>query len=263
MKTNLPIVTLLTDFGTEDGYVGAIKGILLRHQPDLQIVDITHNIEAYNIRQAAFAIVNYAYYYPKGTIHIVVVDPGVGSKRKGLIIKAASQYFIGPDNGVFSFLFQEENFKAFEIDESMVSSTISPTFHGRDVFAPAALKLCEGYTPDQFCHPASNISAFYDSYTKISDREFTLKVIHIDHFGNLVLNFKMTDWEAIGSPQDIKTQIKHCFIYGIKQTFSEVEEGQILVIWDSSGFLQISQFMGDASRLLHMSVGDEVRLLIE
>jgi S-adenosylmethionine hydrolase len=257
------IVTLLTDFGTEDGYAGAMKGILAGSQSDVQIIDISHDIEPYNIRQAAFALFNYAFHYPDKSIHIVVIDPGVGSNRKGIVVESSGQFFIGPDNGVFSFVYRHGPFKAYEIDEKSPGTRISSTFHGRDVFAPAALKIIEGNFSAQTYPEVKNVISFYENYEEVSESDYLLKVIHVDHFGNLILNYTRSDWESLASPKNIKLQIRHCFLYGIKNTFSEVDEGQIVATWDSSGFLQISQYRGSAAHLLHMNVGDEVHLRIE
>ena len=263
MDKTKSIITLLTDFGTEDGYAAAMKGVLLSSGGDVRIIDVSHDIAPYDIRQAAFSLLNYAFHFPPGTIHIVVIDPGVGSDRKGIVVESSQRFFIGPDNGVFSFIYHQGKFKAFEIDERSLGTQISPTFHGRDVFAPVALNIIAGQFPDRFFPELQNVISFYDYYEEISGTDYLLKVIHVDHFGNLILNYTRSDWESISGAGSIKLQLKHCFLYGIKNTFSEVDEGQIIATWDSSGFLQIGQYKGNASYQLHMNVGDEVHLKIE
>ncbi|OGB69291.1 MAG: hypothetical protein A2Y94_00315 [Caldithrix sp. RBG_13_44_9] len=256
------IVTLLTDFGTEDGYVGAIKGVILREYPLAQLTDISHSITAFNFRQAAFSLLNYAYYFPVGTIHLVVVDPGVGSSRQGLVIKSSDYYFVGPDNGVFSHIFQSAAFTAWRIREDLFGQNVSPTFHGRDVFAPAVVRLLKKESPEVFCEPVEHLYSFYESYEVLDDCHYRLKVIQVDHFGNLILNFNLSEWRNLGSPPDIRVQINHSFLYGIKKTFAEVDQGQIVLTWDSRGFLQIAQNCGNASHALKMKEGDHILLTI-
>jgi S-adenosyl-L-methionine hydrolase (adenosine-forming) len=256
------IVTLLTDFGTEDGYVGAMKGVILQGFPSAQVIDISHDIAAFNVRQAAFSLINYAYYFPAGSIHLVVVDPGVGSSRQGLILRSPDYYFVGPDNGVFSYIYQSGSFTAWRIREDFFGQRVSPTFHGRDVFAPAVVRLLKKESPEVFCEPVEHLSSFYESYEVLDDHHYRLKVIHIDHFGNLILNFTLSEWRDLGSPSDIRIQIDHSFIYGIKKTFAEVDQGQMALTWDSRGFLQIAQNCGNASRALRMKEGDHILLTI-
>lgn len=254
--TKTSIVTLLTDFGTEDGYSGAMKGVILRDFPEATIVDISHEIQPFNYQQAAFSLLNYAFYFPAGTIHVVVVDPGVGSSRNGLIIKTSDYFFIGPDNGVFSYIYESKSFEAWKIREELFGHRVSPTFHGRDIFAPAAVRLLHGESPESFCESVEHLHSFYQNYEVIDDHCYRLKVIHIDHFGNLILNFTMTDWKEIGSPPDIRIQINHSFLYGLKKTFAEVDAGQLLMTWDSRGFLQIAQNGGNAARTLQKKEND-------
>ncbi len=213
------IVTLLTDFGTEDGYGGAMKGVILRDFPDATVVDISHDIQPFNYRQAAFSLMNYAFYFPAGTIHLVVVDPGVGSSRNGLIIKTSDYYFIGPDNGVFSYIYESKSFEAWKIREELFGEQVSPTFYGRDIFAPAAVRLLQGESPGSFCESVEHLHSFYQSYEVLDERRYRLKVIHVDHFGNLILNFTIADWIEMGRPSDVKIQIEHSFFIRHQENF--------------------------------------------
>lgn len=250
------IVTLLTDFGTEDGYSGAMKGVILRDFPEATVVDISHEIQPFNYRQAAFSLLNYAFYFPEGTVHLVVVDPQVGSSRQGLIIQASGHYFIGPDNGVFSYIYESKSFKAWKIREELFGQQVSPTFHGRDIFAPAAVRLLQGKAPASFCEAVEHLYSFYQGYEVLSENRYRLKVLHVDHFGNLILNFTVTDWKEMGSPPEVRIQINHSFLYGIKKTFADVEVGQLVLTWDSQGFLQIAQNGGNAARTLQKKEND-------
>lgn len=260
MKSGKPIITLLTDFGTEDGYVGAMKGVILSGVPDATIVDISHNIEPYNVRQAAYTLLNYAHLFPGDTIHLIVVDPGVGTGRKGLVVQMGDYFFIAPDNGVFSFITREHSFRAWEIDEKLFGIKISSTFHGRDIFAPAAVRIANGENPSDFGKKVSEIVSFYEPFQLLSPGECLLKILHVDHFGNLILNFSKGDLQKLGDPQNIKIRLKQGFLYGIKNTFGEAGKGQLLALWDSIGFLQISQNQGNAAAALNLGVGDQVIL---
>ena len=261
-KSPVPLVTLLTDFGTADGYVGAMKGVLMQSLPNAKLIDISHEIKPFNYRQAAFALLNYAFYYPKETIHIVVVDPGVGSERKGLVVKTSNYYFVGPDNGVFSFVYQKDKFQAYEIDLLKFGSEISATFHGRDIFVPAAVRILKKEKLEDFCHPINHVSSFYEPYSQANDGRIALKVIHIDHFGNLILNFNKSNWNDFGKPSKVKLQINDFLIFGIKHSFSDVDQGELVLIWDSQGFLQLAQNKGNAASTLQMKVGDTLRLIL-
>ena len=263
MQSREPIVTLLTDFGTEDGYAGAMKGVLYRGIPGVRVVDISHRIEPYNVRQAAFTLLNYYRFFPAGTVHIIVIDPGVGTKRQGLVVQTEKYWFIGPDNGVFSFMYRWESFRAFRIRSSEFGGEVSPTFHGRDIFAPAAVRLLQGQDAGQFAETVSQLESFDEPIQRMPDGSFILKVIHIDHFGNLILNFHRDDWKRLGEPKNVRIRFKKGFLFGIKNTFGDTQPGQLLCLWDSSGFLQIAQNRGNAAEMLQMAVGDEVTLFIQ
>lgn len=255
-------ITLLTDFGTEDGYAGALKGVLLKGIPDIQILDVSHNIQSFGIEQAAFSLMNYAFYFPPGTIHLVVVDPGVGTRREGIVVATSDYFFIGPNNGVFSYVYQFTGYESYQIRESVFGKKVSATFHGRDIFAPAAVRLLQGESVESFCDPLEHVVSIYQSFQDLGDDEYRLKVIHIDHFGNLILNFTMQDWQAMGSPTDLRIQVNNSFLVGIKRTFGDVPVDQILMTWDSRGFLQIAQNCGHAARTLKMKEGDLINLKI-
>jgi len=164
-KKTQPIITLLTDFGLSDSYVGAMKGVMLLANPKLKFVDITHEIPQGKIKLAAFRLFTAYQYFPKQTIHLVVVDPGVGTKRNPIIVETPDYYFVGPDNGVFSWIYAQEKFKVYKIDINRQTAvgrrwTISNTFHGRDIFAPTAASLSLGIKPATLGSPLSKWSAF-------------------------------------------------------------------------------------------------------
>ena len=256
------IVTLLTDFGTEDGYVGAMKGVILCGLPESKLVDISHEICPFDVHQAAFVLNNYSWNFPQGTIHLVVIDPGVGTKREGLVLQSGGQYFVGPNNGVFSYIYRYKHYEAYRILDKKLGTNISPTFHGRDVFAPVAVKIGKGESLKKFCKIYTNLCSFIEAPEDLKNGEYRLKIIHVDHFGNLILNFTIEDWQDLGSPEDVKVQVNHSFIEGIKNTFGAVKERELVVTWDSQGFLQIAQNCGNASKLLKKVPGNSVRMTI-
>ena len=242
--------------------MGAMKGVLLKGLPDLQVLDVSHSIRPFGIKQAAFSLMNYAFYFPPGTIHVVVVDPGVGTRREGLVVQSDDYFFIGPNNGVFSYLYQSIKYHVFQIREELFGKKVSSTFHGRDIFAPVAVRLLRGEPVTDFCDPFTQLVSFYESYENLGEDEYRLKVIHVDHFGNLILNFTKKDWEGLGSPQDVRIKINHSFLVGIKKTFGDVPLDQVLMTWDSRGFLQIAQNCGNAAQALNMKEGDHINLKI-
>lgn len=255
-------IALLTDFGTEDGYVGAMKGKILSMAPEANIVDISHDIIPFNTRQAAYCLMNCYSYFPEGAIFVIVVDPGVGSERKGLVLQTANHYFIGPDNGVFSFIFSKEAVAAFEIDLSAITWNISPTFHGRDVFSPLAALLAKGSKINKFIVSTEKHQTFIKPIKKAGKNLYHIPVVHIDHFGNVILNFQQKDQTELLKNGRFK------IIYGehkfnkIHTTFSEVPEGGLLLTWDSSGFLQIAQNVGNAAKQLGITLDDKVGLSV-
>ncbi|MFZ0389317.1 MAG: SAM-dependent chlorinase/fluorinase [Calditrichia bacterium] len=253
-------VTLISDFGTEDGYVGAMKGIILNGASHARVVDVSHDIEAFNIRQAAFAVKNAAGHFPPGTIHIVVVDPGVGTARKPLVVQTSEYFFIGPDNGVFSFIYAQEGYQAFEIKPQVFGHPISSTFHGRDIFAPAAVKLLTAEPLSKFCEPAGEVVSFFEPLEKISDNEYELRVIHVDHFGNLILNLNREVWQRMAGNRTARIKLDRGFLVGIQDTFGSAPKGRLLILWDSSGYLQIAQNHGNASESLQIKTGHKLTL---
>ncbi|RMH98751.1 MAG: hypothetical protein D6681_11680 [Calditrichaeota bacterium] len=254
------IIALITDFGTEDGYVGAMHGRILSEFPEAQVVHITHQIRPFDVRQAAFCLNNCYPYFPDKTVFVVVVDPGVGTERKGLVVKTSRHYFVGPDNGVFSFVYHREGYRAYEILPEKLPGEISPTFHGRDIFARLAAWLAAGKNVGQYLAPISEGYSFLKPYQVVGDRELLLEVLHVDHFGNLILNFHQTDWLNFDSPDDLSVDIGDHRIRGLHHTFGAVPEGQPVLNWDSSGYLQIAINGGNAARELNCTVGDQLRL---
>ena len=188
----IPIITLTTDFGTADNYVGCIKGVILSINPNVNIVDISHEIKPYDITGCCYFLSSFYKYYPPNTINVVVVDPGVGSSRKPLLIRADDYYFIGPDNGVFSTVL--ENSSHTEIyhltNSDFFAKFVSNTFHGRDIFAPVSAYLSLNTKITEFGEKIENINLIDYDKPKVSDRQIVGKIIYEARFGNLITNIK-------------------------------------------------------------------------
>ncbi len=257
-----PIFALLTDFGTEDGYVGAMKGRIQSAHPSAKIIDISHSIQAFDVRQAAFCLSNSYPFFPEKTIFVVVVDPGVGPARNGIVVKTSQHYFVGPDNGVFSYVYRREGHQLTEIQVDSLETHISPAFRGRDVFSYVAAMLAAGADTSQYLSPTKSSVSFLKSPAEINENEFLLEVIHIDHFGNLILNFHKNDLMNLKNVTDESLDIKGVKIRDINITFGEVPEGEHLLVWGTSGFLQIVRNMGSAAKTLAVQTGEQVQLTL-
>lgn len=257
-----PIIALMTDFGTEDGYVGAMKGRILSELPDAVIVDISHEIKPYDVRQGAFCLNNSYPNFPDKTVFVAVVDPGVGTERKGIVVKTSQHYFVGPDNGIFSFVLHREGYQASEIMLKAFNEEVSHTFHGRDVFARIAAWIVSGRDIKKFLNPLKEVYSFLKPPHKNRENEFILEIIHLDHFGNMILNFQKSDLLGFEDLSGVSLKIQELEIRRIHDTFGMVPRGELLLCWDSSGFLQIAQNMGSAAEKINCTVGDQVRLVI-
>lgn len=263
-----PVITLLTDFGTADYFVGAVKGVILTNNPRVSIVDITHEIPPQDIESGAFTLLTCYRDFPPGTIHVAVVDPGVGSARRPIVVSAGSQYFVGPDNGLFSYVYDtERTHQTFHVTaDKYFRQPASSTFHARDVFAPVASALSKGAKPaalgprirDEVRLPPL-------SPVKQKDDKMRGRIIHVDRFGNCITNFTraaVPDWT--GARLLVKRRVIRTF-----RKFYTDESGsanksrskdEIFAIWGSAGFLELSAKGGSAAALLRAKRGDPVIL---
>lgn len=252
------IVTLLTDFGTKDGYSGSLKGVLKSYHPDAEIIDISHDIEPFDIRHAAFSLYNYYSFYPKDTIHMVVVDPGVGSGRKPLIIRTAQHYFIGPDNGVFRFIFNREAYAAYEIIPEKLNNKVSPTFHGRDIFAPAAGKILQGVTIEKISKRLDERTEIPNPFFSKQDDVLVLEAVAVDRFGNIVTGFSKRDLERIKKNIIENVTVKSFSTNKVNSYYHEKEDGELMALWNSMNFLEIAAVNGKASEILNFDKNKDV-----
>ena len=244
-----PVITLLTDFGTADGYVGEIKGALLSEIPGATIVDISHDIPAHDVELGRLTVARYWRRFPHGTVHIAVVDPGVGSARAALAIASAGRYLIGPDNGLLSPALLMGDSRAVELS---VPPHTSPTFHGRDVFAPAAAQLAQGTDVDALGTLATDpIIRRTPEPRRDGDGQLIGEVIAIDHFGNAITNLiGMRGARLFVSGRDI----------ALRRTYAELDAGEPGAVVGSTGLIEIVVRDGRAVDLLSLARGAKVSL---
>ncbi len=254
-------ITLLTDFGNGDYFVAAMKGVILSYNPAACIVDITHDVPAQDVESAAFTLLAAHRAFPQGTIHVAVVDPGVGSDRRAILVKAAGQFFVGPDNGIFSYVCDESEPKVFHVADSIwFRQPVSDTFHGRDVFAPLAGWLSLGTSPKRVGKEINDYVRLPSLRPEISQSgDITGRVIHIDHFGNCVTNItqrELTDKLIAGG---FRVTIQGQHVDELRRFFAEETSAkEVFCVWGSAGFLEIAVRNRSAADQLKIKRGDAV-----
>lgn len=254
------IVTLLTDFGLRDHYVASMKGVILSANPAITIVDISHEVPAHDIRAAAFTLGSCYADFPAGTVHLAVVDPGVGSARRPICLSAAGHLFVGPDNGIFSEVLNADvDANARRIDpERVASREASTTFHGRDVFAPAAARLALGAPTDSLGPPATDLAVLEDVLpVRWDDGALAGRVVHIDRFGNCVTNLRPEDFES-GNWRHHRFEVAGKSVTGTRRFYADGTGDGPFMIRGSTGRLELSIDRRHAANELRIEVGDEV-----
>ena len=252
------IIALLTDFGTQDYFVGAMKGAILSINKKARIVDITHNISPQDIQSASFTLRSCYLDFPEKTIFTAIVDPGVGSDRRAILVETADYYFIAPDNGLLSFIFNaDKTFRVFELaNKEYFKHPVSDTFHGRDIFAPAAAHLSNGVKSAEFGSELKDFARFAENKPrKISDDKIEAEIIHIDRFGNLISNLKM---ESL--PDNFTVTINGKKISKVQRFFAESGKSELFMILGSAGFLEIAAFRDSAAKLLKVNISQKFLL---
>ncbi|HEC24232.1 MAG TPA: hypothetical protein ENI95_15085 [Chloroflexi bacterium] len=276
-----PIITLLTDFGERDGYVGAMRGVMLSITPEARLVDISHEVAPQDIRQAALILSSVYTYFPSHTVHLVVVDPGVGGKRHPIAVETPRGRFVAPDNGVLTYVWlAEPESRAVTLDkpEYWLPSP-SYTFHGRDIFSPVAAHLAGGATLDDVGSPLEDPVMLSFPPLSITPEVIRGEVIQIDRFGNVLTNIMHLKWldeewlelQPIMASTDLEQPVRinarrarvtsgwHNF-QGIHQTYSQVEVGQTIALVGSNGELELAINQGNANKVLGIDVGDTVTI---
>jgi S-adenosylmethionine hydrolase len=257
------IITLTTDFGVSQHYVAAMKGVILSINPRAMLVDVTHQVQPQRVEEGCFLLGTAWPYFPSGSVHVAVVDPGVGTERRGLVLVTPTGFFVGPDNGVLSAALPDnarprglralarpvrlpDGYSAVTIeDPRFIREPVSATFHGRDVFAPVAAYLTLGVSPESFGERASSVLALppFKAVRK-SDGSLVGRVVHVDQFGNLVTSIRAAD---IGDG-DVTVEIAGVTIHGLAVTYGDGED--LIALIGSSGYLEVALPMGNAADLL-------------
>jgi S-adenosylmethionine hydrolase len=259
----MPILTLTTDFGLSDHYVAAMKGVILGICPRARIVDVTHQVTPFAITEGAYLIAQAYRTFPKKTVHVVVVDPGVGTARRPILMEAAGQYFLAPDNGVLSMIYlrQEHKIRLIE-NQKYFRHPVSRTFHGRDIFAPCAAHLAAGVTPAQFGKRIENyLRPAFQMPQRAGKRTWTGQVLKIDHFGNIITNFHVEDFPNLEN-QDVTFSVGPQPVTVIARNYAETGPGELFAIVGSSGFYEVSISQGSAGKRIGCVAGGPVELLI-
>jgi len=261
---------LLTDFGLRDSYAAEMKGVMLTICPNVTIVDISHDVQKFNVSEAAYLLARSARYFPNGTVHVAVVDPEVGGRRKPIILETETAVFIGPDNGILCTAAEEKGVKAaYEIkSKKYLPRHVSPTFHGRDVFARAAAHIAKGVQP-RMIGPRLK-SYFRPSFaapSRSADGRINAAVLHVDSFGNIVTNVS-DRYLKVSKPRNV-TQVaislpaRRMLKMPFKQTYVDVPQGAFVALIGSGGFLEVSQNRGNAAASLGVKPGDAIVLSLE
>jgi S-adenosylmethionine hydrolase len=234
----VPLITLLTDFGTKDPYVGVMKGVMLSINKEARLVDITHEVEPQDVEEAAFLVEEYHPFFEGGTIHLCVVDPTVGSERRAIIIEKGGSFFVGPDNGLFSLLIDEEA-KIFSIENrSFMLAQLSSTFHGRDIFAPCAAYLSTGRRPEEFGPPVYD-PFILDLLPKEEGGMLIGKVVRFDRFGNAITNIKAQRFMAFVGQERFIVRVKDLTFSSLKRSYFE---GDVICLFGSSLYLEFGSY---------------------
>jgi len=261
------MITLTTDFGLTEHYVGAMKGVIYSINPTVQLVDVTNAVQSFDVLDGAIAISQAYSYFPKDTVHVVVVDPGVGGPRRPIIANAGQYLFVAPDNGVLSLVYErEERVSVRHItSEHYFHQPVSNTFHGRDVFAPVAAYLSKGVDASKFGEEVTDYVRFAAPKPKaVAENQWKGIVLKTDKFGNLVTNITAKDIPQIfdGSSDAFKISVGKTEVTKLCSSYSQGAQGELFAIVGSTGFLEISANKAAASRVAGADKGSEVTVVL-
>jgi S-adenosylmethionine hydrolase len=261
------IITLLTDFGTEDTYVGVMKGVITSICPSVQVIDLTHQVPPQDIATGAFLLDVSVDYFPEGTIHVAVVDPGVGTARKPLALRTAKAFFVGPDNGIFTLVLQRQKLlQAICLDNPRYHlSTVSSTFHGRDIFAPVAAHIACGVSVEELGTPIHRLQRLPLPRIRVDWEGIRATIVHIDRFGNAISNLSRAEYEAWRIRWDVKEPAVQVAASNttlpIVSTYGDVPRGKPVALFGSSERLEIAVNGGSAAGELALRRGDTIKVL--
>jgi S-adenosylmethionine hydrolase len=258
-----PLITLTTDFGLSDYYVGAMKGVILSICPGACIVDISHGVGAYAIAEAAFLLSQAYGTFPRGTVHVVVVDPGVGTSRRPILAQAAGQRFVAPDNGVLSMIYAREAHKVRHItSDRYFRKPVSNTFHGRDIFSPVAAHLAGGVAAARFGKLIEDyLRLDFEHAVRTGRRTWTGAILKIDRFGNIVTNFSVEAFPGLDQ-RAFEMAVGLQRVSVLARNYAECAPGELFVIVGSSGFYEISASQASAAKMPGCAVGAPLELTL-
>jgi S-adenosylmethionine hydrolase len=258
------IITLTTDFGQGDYDTGVLAGVIWRIAPEARVVDLSHEISRHAVLQAALMLGRCTPYFPQGTIHVVVVDPGVGTERQGLAARLGAQWFVGPDNGLLTQMWQRAQAMLLPIEMVHLSNSrfwlanVSAIFHGRDVFAPVAAHLAAGVPLSEFGPPVSDPILIQIPQPERTSAGWRGTILHVDAFGNLSTNLERRHFP---SSRSVEVRLADTRIHGLVRTFGEGRPGELVAVFDSSGMLSICVVNGSAAGQLGMQAGETVEIV--
>lgn len=258
-----PVITLTTDFGFKDPYVAEMKGVILSICPDAGIVDMSHHVEKFNVRTGAYVLASASSYFPVGTVHVAVVDPGVGTRRRCLCVQTRRGFLVGPDNGVLALAARAEGLRqAYEItNRKYMLANVSGTFHGRDVFAPAAAHLANGIPPSDLGEKIRRIVVSKFAKVLKTKEGISGEVLHVDDFGNIITNIGEHELAALKGDGILDVRIgRSRFMLKFCKTYGEVGHREPVGLAGSHGFLEISVNQGNAAKLLGVRSGDNIMI---
>lgn len=263
------IITLTSDFGLKDAFVASVKGVVLRINPQVQIIDISNDIAPQDIWEAAFTLKTAYSHFPKGTVHLAVVDPGVGSGRRPIIVVTESYYFVGPDNGLFTLIYQEaERLRVHEVTAGhYFLQNPGPTFHGRDIFAPVAGWLAKGIPSGNFGEEITDYLKLNVPSPKIAANVIDGHIVHIDRFGNMITNISYKNIQSLlvegADLRSANVSVAGRAIKGLKKYYAEAASAEPAALINSSGALEIFVFKQNARAVLTAKRGDVVRFTVD
>jgi S-adenosylmethionine hydrolase len=258
-----PIITLTTDFGLKDPYVAEMKAVILGINSDATIIDVSHEVEKFNVRMGAYILACAAPYFPKDTIHVAVIDPGVGTERHAIIIETKWSFFVGPDNGVLALAAEKQNIKrVWQItNRKLMLSKVSGTFHGRDVFAPAAAHLANGTAPEEFGPRIGRIvmPSFVKNVKK--GKMIAGEVLYVDAFGNVVTSFGKEELELARAKDAVCVRLRGDGIkLDVRKAYAGAGAQRPFALIGSHGFLEIAMNQASAAKRLRATIGNEILL---
>jgi S-adenosyl-L-methionine hydrolase (adenosine-forming) len=258
-----PLITLTTDFGTRDAYVAAMKGTIASMLPDCRIIDITHDIAPQDVMEAAFVLRQAVPYFPADTIHVAVVDPGVGTNRRAVAMQANEGRFVGPDNGLFALVLDEQPETLVELTRPAFwrIPDPSPTFHGRDVFAPVAAHLASGVPFGDMGDSIDALTPLHWALPIVDEQGFQGWIVHIDRFGNCITNVPFSHFEELRRGRGMKCIAGGVLLREVAETYATAEIGEPVLVANSAGLLEVAVNGGSAEQLFGIRKGASVKIV--